>query len=64
MVGKWTHIIGLVLSFYWRPVKISGVFATNGNDSGKLTIGITTGKAVLEPASKELTEITEKIAIA
>jgi cytochrome c biogenesis protein len=61
LVGSILILIGLLLSFYWRPVNISGVFETTGGDTGKLIIGIAAGKVLLDSTTKELANITEKI---
>lgn len=56
-LGSALLFIGLFLSFYWRPVYVSGVFENGEDKSGKLTIGISTAKSFTERAAKELEEI-------
>ncbi len=42
-LGCFLLVAGMLLAFYWQPLVITGVLATNGA-SGLLTIGVTPGK--------------------
>ncbi|AFM40904.1 ResB protein required for cytochrome c biosynthesis [Desulfosporosinus acidiphilus SJ4] len=39
-------LLGLILSFYWRPILVSGIFQAEKDNRGELTMGVSTGKVV------------------
>lgn len=59
-LGSALLIFGLFLSFYWRPLTVSGIVENTDGSTGKLTIGIISGK-LAERAGQELEELTENI---
>lgn len=51
-------VIGLLLSFYWRPLLVYGVLERAENGSGKLTLGVSSARFV-SSVPKELDELLD-----
>lgn len=43
-LGSTLLLVGLFLSFYWRPARVAGVLTREGTTEGILTLGMTAGK--------------------
>jgi cytochrome c biogenesis protein len=52
-------LLGLILSFYWRPLLVSGVFLEKGQ-TGTLSMGMSMGK-MAKPNEIEFSNILEAL---
>ncbi|KLU66855.1 cytochrome c biogenesis protein CcsB [Desulfosporosinus acididurans] len=39
-------LLGLILSFYWRSILVTGIFQAEQGNQGEITMGVSTGKVV------------------
>lgn len=63
-LGSGLLMLGLILSFYWRPLTLSGILEWNSNKESTLTLGTASGKLAMgakEEFDQLVTEMKEMI---